>query len=218
LTKNERNEIISDFMELSEYIKIKKQLYHLSTDEEYGTDEDGHKITLLDLPNVESAFSNNHEDIFNFDISPEKLKKAVTYVLEYKRQKKTRDRNRALFTAFCIRKADNYIKKADEDYIKKTHDDYIKKDNDDHIQKAHVDHIQKAHDYLDELAPVLDIDLLNAYKENGIKPTQDKVYVNHSTRKDRSKKSIEANASTDLDNFLTDLNIYLKEKYPEIFS
>ena len=175
LTENERKEIITCFLTESEYTETKNQLYHLSLDCEYGSDDEDDKINLSIFSNVKSVFNNDPEITNKFGVSPEDIQEAVTYVLENKRQKKTRACNRALFTQLCIKEAP---------------------------------------DYLDKLAPVLDSELLNAYRESNIKPTQYETYLKyHPERKDSSKNSIEVSASNDLDNFLNDLRIYLEEKF-----
>jgi len=174
LTENRRIEIITDYMPINTYSEIRNQLNLLSLDYEYDSDNEDNKKKLIDFLNVKSAFSKNSESTNKFNVNPDDLREAVTYVLENKRQKRTRACNRALFTVKCIREAP---------------------------------------DYLDKLEPVLDSELLNTYWERGIKPTQYEVYLKyHPGRKDSNKNSVESSASSDLENFLNDLWIYLKEK------
>ena len=156
LTENEREGIIIIYMSIKEYAKIKNQLNSLSLDDEYSDDEDN--------------------DTNEFGVSPEELREAITYVLENKRQKRTWDCNRALFTVYCI------------------------------FKKASLD-------YLDKLAPALDKELLEAYRESKIRPTQYDIYIiYHPGRKNKSEKSVRSNARNDLAKFLKDLRIYLNEK------
>ena len=174
LTENDRIKIITNYMTKNKYTEIKNQLYHLSLDYEYNSDDEDNETNLLNSPNVKSVFDNDPESTNKFDVSPEKMREAVTYVLENKRQKRTRACNRALFTVLCIKKA--------------------------------------TPGYLDKLAPVLDSELLNTYRESGIKPTLYETYLKyHPERKEGSKNSVEANASSDLDKFCDDLKIYLEE-------
>ena len=174
LTETDRINIITNYMTKYEYTEIKNQLYHLKLDYEYDNDDEDNEINLLNSQNVKSVFNNDPENRNKFDVSPEKMREAVTYILENKRQKRTRACNRALFTALCIKEAP---------------------------------------DYLDKLFPVLDSELLNAYRENGVKPTLYETYLkHHPERKDSSKNSVEVNASSDLDKFLDDLKVYLEGK------
>jgi hypothetical protein len=174
LAENERLEIITDYMTKNEYTEIKNQLYHLSLDYEYSGGDEDNDINSLNFLNVKSVFNNDPENTNKFNVTPDDLREAVTYVLENKRQKRTRPCNRALFTVWCIKLA--------------------------------------TPGYLDKLTPVLDGELLNRYRESGIKPTLYETYLkHHPERKNSSKNSVESNASSDLDNFLDDLKIYLEE-------
>jgi hypothetical protein len=112
LTENERLKIISDYMTINEYIEIKKNiLYPLELENKKKVDDEDNDINLLNYPNVMSVFNNDSEITNRFDVSPDNLQKAVTYVLENKRQKRTRACNRALFTVLCIKEAHDYLDK-----------------------------------------------------------------------------------------------------------
>jgi vacuolar-type H+-ATPase subunit I/STV1 len=179
LKENDRVKIIANYMPIYKYKEIKDNVLNiLELDRFTHSDDEDNEISLLNSPNVKSIFDNT-ESTNKFDVSPEKLMEAVRYVLENRRQKRTRACNRALFTVECI-------KKASHDYA--------------------------SHDYLEELAPVLDSELLNTYRKSGIKPTQYEVYLKyHPKRMDSSEESVETNASSDLAKFRDDLEIYLRE-------
>jgi len=161
--------------------KARKYLDMIDTKKEISLEtynEEGKEQNILDSrEDIKPPYLPSSEDVqeitffSKIEVSPEKLRKAITYVLENKVQQRTRACNRALFTALCIKDAPKYLK---------------------------------------ELAPVLDGGLLSAYKKSGIKPTQYETYlIYHPNRK--NKKSVEANASSDLDKFCDKIMKYLKE-------
>ena len=173
LKENDRVKIIANYMSINEYSETRNQLNLLSLDYEYDSDDEDNEINVLSFSNVKSIFNKNPESTNKFNVNPDDLQKAVTYVLENKRQKRTMACNRALFTVLCIKEAP---------------------------------------DYLDKLFPVLDSELLNKYRGKNIKPTLYETYLkHHPERKNSSKNSVEANASSDLDKFLNDLKIYFEE-------
>jgi len=154
------------------------------------------------LENVKNVFSDDHEVILN--VSPEILKEAVRYVLENKRQDDTRDYNRALFTVSCIK-----IIMSSSGYM----------DDQTNVPDDKLSNLYRETAYLNELASVLDSKLLNEYKESGIKPVRYNVCIYHNPDlKEKTKNNVEVKALNDLNEFYNDLRIYLKKKYPEIFS
>jgi len=104
LTENDRIEIITNYMSINKYKEIRDNiLYPHNLEDNKQQDDEGKNIDPLNFQNVKSVFD-NPESTNKFDVSPEKMREAVTYVLENKRQKRTRDCNRALFTVWCIKK------------------------------------------------------------------------------------------------------------------
>ena len=63
--------------------------------------------------------------------------------------------------------------------------------------------------------PILDHRVIADHQDNGEKPTQYQIYQKY--HPNASKSSSEVMASKNLKEFLSDLENYLKEKYPEIF-
>jgi hypothetical protein len=66
-----------------------------------------------------------------------------------------------------------------------------------------------------DLYPVLDSQIIEAYRQKSEKPMQYEIYQKH--HPEASKGSSEAMASKNLKEILSDLEKYLKEKNPEIF-
>jgi len=155
-----------EYLDMIDNKEVSLETYH----------EAGKEQNILDLkkdikPTYLPSSEEKQEITFfsKIEVSPEKLRKAVTYVLENKTQIRTRACNKALFTVLCIKEAPQYLV---------------------------------------ELAPVLDSELLSAYQKSGIKPTQYETYlIYHPHRK--NKKSVESNASSDLDKFCDKIMRYM---------
>lgn len=70
--------------------------------------------------------------------------------------------------------------------------------------------IKETPDYKDKIYPVLDKELIDAYKNSNKELTQCDIYLKyHPERISAPKKSIEANASGDLSSFFNDIELYL---------
>ena len=111
LTENDRIKIITNYMTISEYKEIRDNiLYPQNLEDKKQKDDKDKDIDPLNFLNVKSVFDPENNN--KFYVSPEKMREAVTYVLENKRQKRTRACNRALFTVQCIKGVSNdYLEK-----------------------------------------------------------------------------------------------------------
>ena len=112
LSENDRIKIITNYMPIYKYKEIKDNVLNiLELDRFTRSDDEDNEISLLNSQNVKSIF-NNPESTNKFNVSPEKMREAVMYVLEHKRQKRTKACIRALFTVQCIRGVPNdYLEK-----------------------------------------------------------------------------------------------------------
>ena len=67
----------------------------------------------------------------------------------------------------------------------------------------------------EELYPVLDRDIIEAWQKEGIKPKKNEIY--HKYNPEGKKSSAGSSATQQLNEFLQDLKAYLKKQNPEIF-
>ena len=165
--KNAENEYRKNFMSKNEYNITRMQESYLGR--KLTEDEKENVITIwfdheiAENPNVDYLINSNTAIIC----------KAVKSVLE-KKQDRSRDCYRALFTLHCI-------------------------------ENKHTE----------GLFSILDQDIINVFQKDDIKPKQYEIWQKY--HPDTKKTSSEVQASKNLNDFLWDLETYLKEKNPEIF-
>ena len=173
LTYKERIQSISKWFDISErkageYLKLINTQNVSSFDFYDNNAEEKNILDSEDLkpPYLTSSYEEPESAFFtNFTVSI--FKEAVKSLLD-KKQERSRDCYRALFTLYCIK-------------------------ND-----------------LMVLYPILDQEIINSSHNGGKKPKQYEIYLKYHPGID--KKSAEAMASTDLREFLNDIEAYLKEK------
>jgi hypothetical protein len=169
LTANECKQAVSKWFKKQEYVDL---LNKINVGSIYTKNNEGDEIDVLDYIDTHS---DDPLEEYIIKTNKETIREAVKFLLE-KKQKRSRDCYRSLYTAYCIKKYKD----------------------------------------IDFLLPVLDHEIIDIWQKSGKKPTQSEIYLKyHPEAKEDSAEKCPSNMLSD---FKKDLENYLKEKNPEIFS
>jgi len=166
LNPDERRQVISKWFKMPEYVNLLnvKNLGSIS----YTSDNENDEVDVLNFVDSPS-FDPLDEYINKTDMGT--VLEAVKSLLD-KKQERSRDCYRALYTLYCIKKD------------------------------------------LRGLYPILDQEIIDAFYKDGKNPNQDEIYQKYHPK--AKKKSAEVMASKNLNEFLNDIETYLRDKKPII--